>query len=224
MDLAALSRLLRLSSSSLPIGGFGYSQGLEAALAHGLTPSPEEAERWMQDHLTLLLAKNDAAYWWRLSRAWARGDHAAAEAWNAEFLASRDGVEMRNETLQMGHSLTRLLEELEGRDGIGPLLGLVSPSFPAAHAFAVTHWKLPPREALAAYLWTWLESQVLAYLKLGVAGHMTGQRLLTRLLRHLPGVVEESEGLSDDEMTTSGPGLSLMSYAHEVQDGRLFRS
>lgn len=224
MDLLALTRLLRLASPSLPVGAFSYSQGLESAVALGVAKTVDDAERWMHDHLTLVLAKSDAAYWWRLSRAFASGSHVTAAAWNAEHLASRDGAEPRNETLQMGRSLADLLESLEGRDAIAPLLALDAPTFVAAHAFAVTHWQLPHREALTAFLWTMLEGQVVAYLKLGLAGQVTGQRLLARLMSHLPGIVAESEALPDDEMNTCGPGLALMSYAHETQEYRLFRS
>jgi urease accessory protein len=223
VELAALTRLLRLSSPSLPIGGYSYSQGLEAVLATGGASASAEVERWIGDHLALVLARNDAAYWWRLALAWGAGDLAAAATWNAEFLASRDGAEPRAETVQMGYSLTRLLEELEG-DAASPLLALEPPTFPAAHAFAATLWRLPPREALAAYLWAWLEAQVLAYLKLGGAGQVAGQRILGRLAAHIPRIVDESEAIEDDDISSFAPALALTSYAHEVQDGRLFRS
>jgi urease accessory protein len=223
VELAALTRLLRLSSPSLPVGGYSYSQGLEAVFAAGGAGAPAEVERWIGDHLALVLARNEAAYWWRLARAWGTGDTAAAACWNAEFLASRDGAEMRAETVQMGYSLARLLQELEG-DTSTPLLALEPPTYPAAHAFASTLWRLPPREALAAYLWAWLEAQVLAFLKLGAAGQVAGQRILAALSAQLPRIVEESEALQDDDISSFAPALSLMSYAHEMQDGRLFRS
>lgn len=223
MELAALTRLLRLSSPSLPIGGYSYSQGLEAALAAGSAATPAEVERWVGDHLALVLARNDAAFWWRLVRAWEAGDHAAAARWNAEFLASRDGAEPRAETVQMGFSLAALIEALEG-GAATPLRALEPPTFPAAHAFVATLWRLPPREALAAYLWAWLEAQVLAYLKLGAAGQVAGQRVLAALSAQVTRIVEESEALEDDDISSFAPALALMSYAHEVQDGRLFRS
>jgi urease accessory protein len=224
MDLATLMRLLQLSSPSLPIGAYSYSQGLEAALESGIADSPEAVERWIGDHLTLVLGRADAPYWWRLVRAFSAGDTETAARWNAEFVASRDGAELRAETVQMGYSLTRLLAELDGAEAVAPLQTLEPVSLPAAFTFAVVRWQLPPPEALGAYLWSWLEAQVLAYLKTGRVGQMHGQRLLAGIARQVPAVVAASAQFGDDDLSSAAPGLALASYGHEVQDGRLFRS
>ena len=131
---------------------------------------------------------------------------------------------MRAETCQMGFSLRTLLVELEATDSTAPLDALDPLSFPTAFTFAACRWEIPPREALLAYLWSWLDAQVLAYLKTGAAGQVAGQRMLARLAQRLPAIVERSEAMGDDDISSCAPGVALMSYAHELQDGRLFRS
>ncbi|MGA9521916.1 MAG: urease accessory UreF family protein [Myxococcaceae bacterium] len=220
--LASLVRLLQLASPSLPVGGYGYSQGLEAALHHGVVRTLDEVERWIADHLVLVLGRCDAPYWWRLARAFSAGDLAEAARWNEEYLASRDGAEPRNETRQMGFSLVRMLEEVEGEGLPGAWKGEVS--YLAASAHLAVRWSIPLSEALLGHLWSWLDAQVLAWLKTGAAGQMAGRRMLSRLSAALPGIVAASEVASDDDICSFSPGLALAGYAHEIQDGRMFRS
>lgn len=223
MNLGTLTRLLQLSSPTLPVGAYSYSQGLETALASGLASSPMEVEAWIADHLHLILARNEGPYWWRLYRSWATADRDAVVKWNDAFLASRDGAEALGETTQMGFSLSRLLCRLVpgAEEALAPLS---QPSFPATWTFAATRWEIPPREALSAYLWSWLETQVLAWMKTGGIGQQQGQEILLRLAGGIPTVVESSERLPDDELNTVAPGLALTAFAHEIEDGRLFRS
>lgn len=223
MDLEALVAVLRLSSPALPVGGYSYSQGLEAAIDSGLAETPPDVERWIGDHLRHCLARAEAPYFWRLARAWRSDDFGEASRWNDEVLASRASAELRAEAIQMGASLTRLLAGLEPETA-STLLRLESPSYLAAYAFVSTRWGIAPRAALAAWCFAWLETQVLAWLKTGHAGHAAGQAVVARLSREIPSLVDQSEGYTDDEIHTFAPGLALASLAHERQDGRLFRS
>ena len=76
----------------------------------------------------------------------------------------------------MGYSLNRLLKDL----GVGEV-PVEEPSFPAAFAFAAAHWKIEPEAALQAYLWSWLENQVMAAVKAVPLGQTDGQKLLLHL-------------------------------------------
>ena len=44
-----LLALLHLCDSLFPIGGFGYSDGLEAATAGGLVETPDDLEAWLAE-------------------------------------------------------------------------------------------------------------------------------------------------------------------------------
>jgi len=214
-----LARLLHLASPALPVGAYSYSQGLEAAIEAGVVRDSASAQRWIGDVLAHSLASMEAPLFLRLCSAWASGDVAAAERWNALFLASRETAELRAETAQMGYSLAKLLPQL----GTGEVL-LDEPSFPAAFAHAVAAWRIDPQEALIAYLWSWAENQVIAVVKALPLGQTDGQRMLFSLGERLDGIGRRAVQLDDDALGAFVPGLALLSSRHETQYSRLFRS
>ena len=75
-----------------------------------------------------------------------------------------------------------------------------------------------------AYLWAWLENQVMAALKSVPLGQTDGQRLLLALAALLPGIADEACALGDDDLCNYAPGFAILCSRHETQYSRLFRS
>ena len=215
-------KLLQLASPTLPVGAYSYSQGLEAACEAGLVRDEESAARWIGEVLEIGIAAMEAPLLLRLVEAWQRGDTAAVARWNDEWIASREGAELRAETLQMGYSMRKLLADL----GVGDarLDEVADLSYPAAYAFAIAAWNLEAREALEAYLFSWLENQVLAAVKCVPLGQTAGQRMLLSLAARIPAISTRAAALRDDDLCNFAPGLALLSARHETQYSRLFRS
>ena len=222
----ALARLLQLASPALPVGAYSYSQGLEAAVEAGIVRDAASAERWIGDVLAYALARLEAPLWWRLHAAWSARDLERVAYWNALFVSTRESAELRAETLQMGYSLQRLLLEIGEFDArsLDGLRDIKEITLPAAYAYAVVQWEIPARSALLAYLWAWLENQVMAALKSVPLGQTDGQRLLLALSQQLPGMVDAACALADDELCNYAPGLAILCSRHETQYSRLFRS
>src|SRR5690606_33121884 len=109
---AQLTALLQLSSPSLPIGGYSYSQGFEAAVEVGIVHDEATAQQWIQQQLEWVIEKCEGAIWALLYEAWAAQDEASLAHWNQWFHASRETHELRQETEQMGWSLIRLASDL----------------------------------------------------------------------------------------------------------------
>jgi urease accessory protein len=216
-------RLLQLASPALPVGAFSYSQGLEAAVEARIVSDATTAERWIGDVLALSVLGMEAPVFLRLANAWSAGDFETASRWNAEFLATRETAELRAETLQMGYSLRLLLREL-GVESAAILDDLDELAYPAAFTFAVAAWRIDAREALAAYLFAWVEAQVLAALKAVPLGQTEGQRALLALAARIPAAVERVAAMADDDLHNLAPGLALLSARHETQYSRIFRS
>ena len=221
-----LVRLLQLASPALPVGAFSYSQGLEAAVEAGVVHDQKSANAWIIDLLTYSMASMEAPVLLRLIDAWRAQDFTAAAAWNDLFLASRETAELRAETAQMGFSLARLLNQLDGidSDALTYLTELGEISFPSAFALAVASWNLPPAAALSAYLWSWAENQVMAALKIVPLGQTDGQRMLLAIGDRFATVVERVSTLGDDDIGTFTPRLAILSSRHETQYSRMFRS
>jgi len=211
---ASLLRLLQLASPTLPVGAYSYSQGLEAAIDAGVVIDAASAEQWIGDVMQLSIARMEAPV---LSRMIGRPSD--IETLNSSFLASRETAELRAETVQMGYSLNRLLPSL----GLKALT-FAEPSFPAAFAAAVNAWQIDSHQALQAYLWSWLENQVMAAVKAVPLGQTNGQRMLLSLADRIPEVVSGAVAMRDEDIGSFAPGFAILSSKHETQYSRLFRS
>lgn len=226
MSAAALLGLLQLASPSLPVGAYSYSQGLESAIATGLVSDEASARVWIAGMLRKIVAGYEAPVLWRLLQAFAERDANAVFRWNEAFIATRDTVEARAETIQMGYSLSKLVAEWNTADA--PLITLIEQlpetSFPAAYACAATALGLPPQEALLGMLFSWAENQVLVCVKSVPLGQVAGQRLLLSLQPQLEQAWLQAQQLADHELSNWAPGLSLLFMKHEVQYSRLYRS
>ncbi|MEK9719532.1 MAG: urease accessory UreF family protein, partial [Quisquiliibacterium sp.] len=108
----ALVRLLQLSSPALPVGAYSYSQGLEWAVQAGTVRDEGTALSWICDQLQWNLGRFEAPLLARMSHAHDAGDQQLGLQLDELYLASRESAELRAETLQMGHSLRRLVRDL----------------------------------------------------------------------------------------------------------------
>jgi urease accessory protein len=221
-----LVRLLQLASPTLPVGAYSYSQGLESAIAHGEVRDAASAATWIGDMLELVVAPGEAAVLWRLLEALQREDWPRAAEWSDWFRASRETAELRSETEQMGASLLRLTIDLDLLDPAAQAVAVtMAPvTLPAAFALAARGFGVPAAAALTAYVWSWLENQVLAAMKTIPLGQVAGQRMLVALGARIPAAVTLARSIADEDMSTFAPGLAIASSRHETQYTRLFRS
>ena len=225
-SLLPLVRLLQLASPALPIGAYSYSQGLERVVEDGVVHDAASARAWIGEVLEFVVARGEAAIAWRLSAAARDGDWQGFATWNAWFRASRETAELRAETEQMGTSLAKLAGGLDLLDEPARnALERVAPvTLPAAIALAALGFAVPDDAALTAYVWSWLENQVLVAVKLVPLGQVAGQRLLASLGANIPTAVMTAAVIGDDDLSTFAPGFALASARHETQYTRLFRS
>mgnify|MGYP006298468557 CR=1 FL=1 len=66
----ALLQLIWLASPALPVGGFSYSEGLEAAIASGHVHNTETASTWLTEQLWLTQARGDLSALGAFMQAW----------------------------------------------------------------------------------------------------------------------------------------------------------
>jgi len=137
--------------------------------------------------------------------------------------ACRETAELRNEEHHRGQGLLRVLRALLP-DAVNDFANRPRMSFVAAFALAARCWKVPRDDALAGYLWSWLENQVLAAIRLAPLGQIAGQRLLVSLSMDIPAVITAGLACTDEAIGASAPGIAIASCGHELQYTRLFRS
>lgn len=225
-DTLALVRLLQLASPALPIGAYSYSQGLEWRVEAGDVRDAASAEAWIGDLLDNVQARGEAPVVHRLCVCARDADWTPFDRWHAWFRASRETAELAAETQQMGGALARLLVDAGLADGVASeaLRRCAPVTLPGAYALAARAMSIDPDAALAGYLWSWLENQVLAAIKTIPLGQVAGQRMLLALGAAIPQAVARASSMHDDDVSSFAPGLALASARHETQYTRLFRS
>ena len=236
----ALLQLMWLASPALPVGGFSYSEGLEAAVESGLVRSEAQARTWLLDQLHLGLARSELAVVAKAFKAWQRDDLPAIIELNAWVTTTRETSELRQQTEQMGRSMVEWLKNHLNPNATtpadAPAIALAdprvthlkalapAPTWPVAFALAAAQTGAPLREALLAFAFGWAENMVQAALKSVPLGQSAGQRILASLVSDIPAAVDHASALMDSERQAFTPMLAILSAQHEVQYSRLFRS
>jgi urease accessory protein len=238
-----------LASPALPVGGFSYSEGLEAAVDTGRITGEAEAAAWLQDQLLLALARADLALVARAIPAWQRGDFARITELNDWVVHTRETSELRLQSEQMGRSLLEWLRNdlastpsvparhhacMQAAAALRP-----APTWPVAFALAAaltlprmgtaqaSSALTPPEhvhEALLSYAFGWAENMVQAAIKAVPLGQSAGQRILRALVARIPEAITQAQALPDTQRQAFTPMLAILSAQHEHQYSRLFRS
>ena len=222
---SGLLQLIWLASPALPIGGFSYSEGLEAAIEQGLVHNEASATDWVVDQLHLTQSRGDMAVLAHAIPAWQRGDTARLQALNDWVMATRETAEMRLQTEQMGRSLLDWLRNLQqASDAQLSVCARLPVSYPLAMSLALSLAHTPLDQALQAYAFGWAENMTQAALKAVPLGQSAGQRMLARLAREIPLAVQTAMALQDEERQAFSPMLAILSSRHETQYSRIFRS
>ena len=228
LPAASLLQLIWLASPALPVGGFSYSEGLEASVEWCGVTTESIASNWLSDQLHLTLARGDLAVVAKALAAWRRGDLVHLRELNDWVLQTRETSELRLQTEQMGRSL---VDWQRNQDAGQPerlhdteALAAMRPTYPVAFALAASRTQAPVRDALLAFAFGWAENMVQAALKSVPLGQSAGQRILARLASEIPAAAAHAQRLMDRERQAFSPMLAVLSAQHETQYSRLFRS
>lgn len=216
----SLGRLLQLSSASLPVGAFAYSEGLERLVWDGVIQNTGGLLTWLEDHLRYGPIRVEAAILRRVYEAAQSGDEVVQVIWDAWVSASRESEELRQQSRDMGRALWRIYQTLADTRAEGRM----PENFVTAYALVAMDWRIPLPAATYAYLHSWANNLVTAGVKLVPLGQLAGQELLWQLQGALGNATGAALSMEDDELCAWGAGLALASMRHETQYSRLFRS
>lgn len=215
-------QLMRLVSPSQPVGSFAYSRGLEWAVHDKIVRDEATAGAWIFNFVEYSYAVSDAALFLRMAEALRVNDRAAfidADAW---LSAARESRELEFEDKQMAGSMVKVLCDL----GVScaASFGDMRLTYPAAFALAASHWNISAHDAVRGLLWSTVEAQVSAAIRLVPLGHTAGQRLLIASAEVIERAARKAETIRDDEIGNAAPAMAMASAWHETQYSRLFRS
>ena len=214
-----------LASPALPVGGFSYSEVLEAAVDRSGVATESIASDWLNDQLHLTLARGDLSVVAQAIPAWRKSNLTRVQQLNDWVLQTRESSELRLQAKQMGRSL---LDWLRNHDGANlahiDACARMQPTYPVAFSLAASQTAASVRDCMLAYAFGWAENMMQAALKSVPLGQSAGQRILARLARNIPAAVEAALHMQDSERQAFSPMLAILSAQHETQYSRLFRS
>jgi urease accessory protein len=214
---AALLQLIWLASPALPVGGFSYSEGLEAAVEAGFVHDEASAGEWLEQQLHVSLARSDLAVVASAVDAARAADAQRLAGLDAWVRQTRETSELRQQVEQMGKSLG------EWRKSIGSSAGGEF-TYPVAFAMAASTSTATTRHIALAFAFSWAENMMQAAIKSVPLGQGAGQRILARLAAAIPAAADHALALGDEERQAFTPMLAILSSQHETQYSRLFRS
>lgn len=225
MPAASLLQLMWLASPALPVGGFSYSDGLEAAVDSGRVATEDDASRWLVDQLHLTLARGDLAAVAKAIAAWRRDDLPRVRELNGWVMQTRESSEFKLQTVQMGRSLLAWLNNHHTASAAQmEACGLLLPTYPITFALAASATQASVRDCLMAFAFGWAENMAQSAIKSVPLGQSSGQRILARMSDDIPAAVDSAMALMDSERQAFSPMLAILSAQHETQYSRLFRS
>lgn len=226
--MESLFILLQLTNSSVPLGAYNYSDGLEFLIESNVIVDAEGVKHWLTTELQRGSIRMDVAVMLSVAEAIAQGELSTLGYWNTWLHGTRETLELRQQSLQMGDSLLKLLGELDGekQQHISTYKTFLGKNCHYAVAFgvAIALWEMDRQQAVWAYLHSWASNLIGTAVKLVPLGQTQGQQIIYQLHPVISTATTDLLKGDGDRFYACTWGLSLASMNHETQYTRLFRS
>jgi urease accessory protein len=222
-----LLALLHLCDSLFPIGGFGYSDGLEAATTAGLVHTPADLQAWLDVCLDEVVGRTDGPAALRAWSAFDRHDWEALCALDKEITAMRPASATRRSSRAMGLRLVTTWSTLYPHPRLEHLLDLarlerLGPTLPIAFGCACASAGIEKRDAAVAFAYTRLASTTSTALRLMRIGQTDAHARLAETLQRVPAVVDAMMTRARPE--SFAPAMDVSAMTQQYLHSRLFRS
>jgi urease accessory protein len=224
MNPTSLLKLLQLTNSSLPVGAYNYSEGLETLIDQGIIRESESLNNWLKQELISGAIRIETAVLLRAYQATKLNNLEAINYWNNWLSASRETEELRLQSWQMGRTVLQLFAALEPQQK--PLLSNCKSPFNYAVAWGLIAalWELDAESVSLGYLSSWVNNLITVGVKLIPLGQTQGQQIWQAVTPIITQVSPEILALEDENLFSCNWGMSLASMNHETLYSRLFRS
>jgi urease accessory protein len=222
-------RLLHLCDSLFPLGGFAYSDGLEAATtAVDRTIVDAEGLRgWLDVCLDEAIGRLEGPGLWQAWLAFREADWAALASLDEELTALRPSSSVRRSSRAMGRRLLTTWHALHPDARLEEAIALArggrfGPVLCVAFAGACACAGIERRRSVEAFAYTRLASTISAAMRLMPIGQAEAHALLARAVDRIPPVVDEA--IARGHCEAFSPAMDLAAMSQQYLHSRLFRS
>ena len=225
-DFGRLARLLQFADSTLPVGAFSFSQGLESAVQLKIVVDAQS----LDEYLALILrqaAYMDGVALLHACRAASRGDYDGLLRADEALWVRRVGEEQQMMLTRMGKKLAELASAIRPSPMLDRWLGDIRAGttpgcLPIAQAIVLDALGAHEAEAFTVHQYG-LASMVLnAALRLMRIDHVATQRLLFAAQGSTPRHYRAVRALELEEMSSFAPVFEVVVAHHTKTHLRLF--
>lgn len=221
-----LARLMQFSDSTLPVGSFAFSNGLESAIQTQIVSSPAGLQEFVE--LAVRQASRiDGVALLHAHRAAVSGNYDGILIADSELWGRRVGEEQQQMLSRMGKKFAELAMKISSF----PLLerwlvdiraGAAPGTFPVGQAVALAHLDANEAEAFVVHQYNVASMILNAALRLMRIDHLETQRILFAVQQRVGEDYLAVRELGLDEMSAFAPVFDVLVAHHTTTHARLF--
>lgn len=221
-----LVRMLQFGDSTLPIGGFAFSGGLESAVQKRIVHDADTLLAYTRTAVEQA-ARGDGIALVHAHAAAAREDGLALAAIDGRVLARKLSGESRTMSTRMGRKLVELAAQVTAAPALARwrdqvVAGATPGTYPVALAVTFAAQALPPSAAFAVHHYGVAATMLSAALRLMRIGHHDTQAMLHALMAGVDEAYEVAAAASLDDMAGFAPLSEILAAVHVQAHVRLF--
>jgi urease accessory protein len=228
MGGSRLLAVLHLCDSLFPLGGFAYSDGLEAATASGAIADACALGGWLDVCLDGPIARSEGPTLLLAWSAFHERDWDGLAQLDEEAAALRPSAAGRRASRAMGLRLAATWEALHPDAALAGLVarardGSIGPALPVAFGAVCAASEVDRRTSAQAFAYNRLAATVSAAMRLMPIGQTEAHRLLAGTLARVPEVVDAMVARSA-RAESFAPAMDVAAMSQQYLHSRLFRS